>query len=253
MHVYLDLVMGLNFLVDFLLIVATNRLCGYPPQMGRGCLAAVFGGVYGGVCLIPSFRFLGNFLWRVVSLGLMAWIAFGWDRSAVRRGAVFILLSMALGGVALGIGSGDFWSLMAALGGIALLSIFVGNVGKNAFVPVELSYGDRQVKITALRDTGNTLRDPITGGQVLVVGADVAQKLTGLTKQQLKKPVESMGAIPGLRLIPYRAVGQSGGMLLALKFTGVKIGHWRGNSLVAFAPEGLSSDGTYQALTGGAV
>jgi stage II sporulation protein GA (sporulation sigma-E factor processing peptidase) len=105
--------------------------------------------------------------------------------------------------------------------------------------------------LTALQDTGNTLRDPITGRQVLVVGADVAQKLTGLTVQQLKKPVENVGLLPGLRLIPYRAVGQEAGLLLALKLPQVKIGTWQGNSLVAFAPEGLSPDGAYQALTGG--
>lgn len=253
MRVYVDLVAGLNFLVDFLLMLATNRLCGYPPETGRAAAAAALGGVYGGVCLIPDFHFLGSFLWRMVSFCAMTLIAFGLNKSAVRRGAVFILLSMALGGLAMGIGSGNFWSLMGAVGAVAVLCIFVGSVGQNRFVPVELSYGDKQVKIMALRDTGNTLRDPVTGSQVLVVGADVAQTLTGLTKQQLMKPVESMGAMPGLRLVPYRAVGQSGGMLLALRLSGVKIGHWKGSSLVAFAPEGLSSDGTYQALTGGAV
>jgi len=117
---------------------------------------------------------------------------------------------------------------------------------------VELSYGDKRVQLTALRDTGNTLRDPVTGRQVLVVDASTAGKLTGLSVQQLKKPVESVTALPGLRLIPYRAVGQAGGLLLALKIPQAKIGSWQGSALVAFAPEGLGSDGTYQALTGGA-
>ena len=116
---------------------------------------------------------------------------------------------------------------------------------------MELNYGDQKVKLTALQDTGNTLRDPVTGNSVLVVAGTVAQRLLGLTESQLRNPVESVGTVPGLRLISYRAVGQPGGMLLALRLPQVKIGKWQGSSLVAFAPDGLSVDGSYQALTGG--
>ena len=105
--------------------------------------------------------------------------------------------------------------------------------------------------MTALRDTGNTLKDPVTGADVLVVAQQVAEQITGLNSQQLSNPVESIGVIPGLRLIPYRTVGQSGGMLLALRIQKVKIGKQWGSRLVAFAPNGLCADGRYQALTGG--
>lgn len=254
MEVYLDVVILLNFLVDFLLLLGTNRLCGYPMGWGRAALAAGLGGIYGGVCLLPGFTFAGNFLWRCVSLALMAVIAFGLTGSALRRGLVFALLSMALGGVALGLGDGGFWALVAGAACIfALCALgFRGRIGGKNYVPVELSYGENRVRLTALQDTGNTLRDPVTGKPVLVIGADAAHKLTGLSRQQLQNPVESMGALPGLRLIPYRAVGKSGGLLLAMRLRDVKIGSWQGSSLVAFAPEGLSPEGAYQALTGGA-
>ena len=111
------------------------------------------------------------------------------------------------------------------------------------------------MRLTALQDTGNSLIDPLTGRSVLVVGADVAKKLLGLTREQLSMPAEAIvsAGVPGLRLIPYRTVGQAGGMLLGLRLQDVKIGHWKGSSLVAFAPEGLSEEGAYQALTGGVV
>ena len=255
MTVYLDLMIGLNFLVDFLLLLGTNRLCGYPAAPGRAALAAAFGGIYAGACLLQGFHFLGNTLWRTVSLVLMAVIAFGFRKSAFRRGVVFVLLSMALGGVALGLGNRSAASLAAAAGLILLLCVvgFRGTVGSAVYVPVELCYQDKKIRLTALRDTGNTLRDPITGRPVLVVGADTAQELTGLSRQQLERPVESISALPGLRLIPYRTVGNGSGMLLAMKVPKVKIGSWQGSSLVAFAPEGLSMQGEYQALTGGAV
>ena len=60
---------------------------------------------------------------------------------------------------------------------------------------------------------------------MLVVSSRVGQRLTGLTQEQLASPLETMAQrpIPGLRLIPYQAVGQNGGMLLGLRLDQVKI------------------------------
>ena len=46
MPLYLDLLILLNFLVDFLLMIATNRLSGYSNGIKKAALAAVFGGIY---------------------------------------------------------------------------------------------------------------------------------------------------------------------------------------------------------------
>lgn len=257
MKIYLDLVVILNFLVDFLLLLGTNRLSGFPLSPGRCALAALLGAVYSGACMLSGFRFLSNVLWRTVSLALMALIAFGCNRSAVKRGGVFLLLSMAMGGVALSFGKGDFLTLVISAVGIWMLCrvAFGSTVGEKEYVPITLFYGDHSVSLIALRDSGNTLRDPITGEQVLIIAGDVAEKLTGLTEAQLRTPLETLALrpIPGLRLIPYRAVGQTGGMLLALRFQKVKIGSRVQSAVVAFAPEGLGRGEVYQALTGGAI
>ena len=254
MEAYMSRVMLLNFLVDILLLLSANRLSGHPPHLLRCALGAALGGIYAAACMIPGFRFLGNALWRLVSLGLMAAVAFGMTFSAARRGLVLCLLSFALEGAALSIGQGG---AVGVLGGLVIVGILstVGlhrRVAEGGYVPVELSYGDRKVHLTALRDTGNTLRDPVTGQSVLVVDARTAQTLTGLTPQQLRDPVQTVGVLPGLRLVPYRSVGQPAGLLLAMKFQEVKIGSQRRSTLVAFAPDVLGAEGAYQALTGGA-
>ena len=151
--------------------------------------------------------------------------------SALRRGTVFAFLSLALGGAIIGLDRDGIVGIVSAAGIICLLCCFgfQGRIGGATYLPVELSYGDNHVRITALQDTGNTLRDPITGRQVLVVGADVAQQLTGLSRQQLRAPIETLGAFPGLRLIPYRTVGGSS-FLLAIRIPKVKIGSWQGST-----------------------
>ena len=255
MTVYLDLVVLLNFIVDFLLLIGTNRLCGFPAKPGRAAGAAALGGIYAGACMLPGFRFLGNTLWRLVSLGVMAVIAFGWNRSAIRRGVLFVFLSMALGGIALGLGGGGFGVLVASAAGVCLMCLigFRGRAGGREYVTVKLTYDGKMRSLTALRDTGNTLKDPITGESVLVVGAEIAEDLLGLTGAELLAPIETVGngRIPGLRLIPYRAVGQPGGMLLAVRMDEVVIGKQKCSGLVAFAPQNLGRGEEYQALAGG--
>jgi len=257
MTVYLDLVMGLNFLVDFLLLMGTNRLAGFPAGVRRAAWGALVGAVYAGGCLLPGFSFLGNLLWRTVSLVLISVIAFGWNAGARMRGVLFVVLSMALGGIALCMEQGGMPGLVlaaACLWGLCFAG-FRGRAGGRHYVNVLLQYRQKQLRLIGLQDTGNTLRDPVTGQQVLVTGAEVANRLTGLTAEQLRNPVETVasGILPGLRLIPYRAVGKEGGMLLGMKLPNTKVGTWQGSAIVAFAPEGLGKDSTYQVLTGGIV
>lgn len=256
MRVYVDGVMAVNFLVDFLLLLATNRLAGFPDGKKRLAAAAALGGVYGGVCLLPEFRFLGNLLWRIVSLIIMGVIAFGWNKSALRRCGIFLMLSLALGGLAVCVGRADIWALALAAVGLWCLSrlSFGEPVGSHKYIPLEITYGDRSVKLLALQDTGNTLRDPVTGEQVLVISRSAAARLTGLTQKQIQNPLETLteGAVPGLRLIPFRTVGQGSGMMLAMTFEQVMIDGKVHKALVAFAPENFESAAGYQALTGGA-
>lgn len=254
MVVYLDILLILNFFVDFFLLLGTNRLAGYGPSFRRAALAAALGAAYSALCLTPGFSFMGNLLWRTVCLGVMGGIAFGFQKNAARRCVLFYLLSMALGGVALGLKAGNALTLIFAAGGVAALCYFGfrGKLGKT-FVPVELTYGEKTLSLTALRDTGNSLRDPLTGQSVLIISPEAAERLTGLTRPQLKDPASAMGALPGLCLVPYRAVGKQGGLLLALRLKNVKIGSQTGKCTVAFAAEGLGGNGEYDALTGGSI
>jgi len=255
MEIYLDLVILLNFLVDFFLLKGANRLAGFPDITGRIVFAACVGGIYGGICLLPGFRFLGSFLWRITALAVISLIAYGWGMGTLRRGILFLLLSMAMGGIAIGLGNGSFLGVAGAAAAVGAMCVlgFRGKVFGREYVPVELAYGGKSLRLLALRDTGNTLTDPVTGQSVLVIDAKAAEHLLGLSASQLGDPIEAVRAavIPGLRLLPYRSIGKSAGMLVALRLEKVRIGEWEGSALVAFAPHELDGEGTYQALTGG--
>lgn len=254
MVVYLDGVVGLNFLVDWILLLGVNRMSGFPPGIIRAAAAAMLGGGYAGLCLIPGFSFLESMLWRCFSLGMMSLTAFGFGRSALRRGILFVFLSMALGGLAISFGGGSFWKIPGCAGALGILCRmgFQGKAGIRRFLPVQIRHNGTCLSLTALEDTGNTLRDPVTGESVLVVDRRTAQQLLGLTPEALAHPAEAILQYPqaGFRLIPYQTVGQQGGFLLGLRCESVSVGKQRTGGLVAFAPV-MFGNGAYSALTGG--
>lgn len=256
MAYYAGIVMVLNFAVELLLLLGTDRLCGYFTQWGRTVLAAGAGGLYAGACLVSQFSFMSSAVWHIFSLLLMVALAYGVSLSAARRGAVFLLLNMALEGVACGFSAESLWHLL--LGAVLILLMCVVGFYRGQGVqrlPVEIAHEGKLVHLTALRDTGNTLLDPVTGKPVLIISADAAYQLTGLTQGQLRTPLDTMvsSTVPGLRLIPYHTIGQNTGFLLAMRMQNIKIANKERSCLVAFAPEGLGREGTYQALTGGII
>lgn len=255
MVIYLDGVFLLNTAIDFLLLMSSNRLCGHSHSWRKSAAAALVGGVYSTLCIISTLSFLANPLCRIAMLLIMSYIAFGVSLVALRKTAFFILLSMALGGIVVGLGAGGIRSMLGAVACIFVLCSLggLGHPLNTKTIPVEIRKGNHYIKINALYDTGNLLRDPVSGAPVLVVGSDICEILTGLSANQLRNPIETLrsSAISGLRLIPYKTIGQNDGILLAQYFPVVKVGNVERGRLVAFSPEVLSNDGAYQALTGG--
>ena len=245
MVIYLDAFMGLNFLVDLCLLLGVNRLSGHPPGVKRAAAAAALGGGYAGMSMVPGFSFLANGLWRLVSLGLMGWTAFGADRSGWSRSMLFMLLSMALGGLALSLNTGGT-GLPICAGGLALLCRMGFRTRGGDVIPGVVTYRGHTVRVLALRDTGNTLRDPITGETVTVLSPGVGKRL-GIPVEVLCDPAGAMQ--PGVRLIPARTVG-GGGLLAAVRCEAVMLGGKAAGTLVAFAREEFGN-GEYNALTGG--
>lgn len=236
----------LAWLVNFLLLRAASRLLGEETRVTHLALGALIGALGVALSLLPDARWLHAPMYRWLLLTLMCLLAYGIRRRFLMLFFVFALLHFSVGGLSAQINE----PIRIVLGAVGIgLASFLAGREKN-YVPVEINYHEKSIRITALFDTGNMLRDPITGQGVLVVDADTAEELTGLTQQQLLTPVESLNVLPGLRLIPYTAVGTKG-FLLALRIPQVKVGRRQGAVVVAFAPQRFSKN--HQALTGGNV
>jgi sigma-E processing peptidase SpoIIGA len=249
---YVGFIMLLNMGIDFFLLLCSDFLCGHTPRMRRALLAAALGGAYAGVCLLPGIGVAAESGSRILCLVIIGALCFGFEKDSAYRCAVFMLLVLMVDGIATGfVGSHRAEVAAMAISTLVICGYRLWDIRPDRdLVQLEMAYGGRRMRITALRDTGNGLVDPVTGESVIVVNAGIAFAFTGLTKQQLQNPTEALGSIQGLRMIPYKTVGNAGGMLLALRFPEVRVGNRYTSALVAFAPEGLGEDGRFQALTG---
>ena len=148
--VHICLVMFYNFVVNFLLILGTDRLSGFPPSLCRVSLAAGVGGVYGGLCLVPSFYFLGHYLWRVVALIATGVVAFGCDLGAARRCVIFLVLCMALSGLVWSVGNVSAPVVLVSAVALNVLCYigFRGRIGCQEYVKVELNFGGKRLPLT---------------------------------------------------------------------------------------------------------
>ena len=283
MTVYLDTAFAVNGSVNYLLLLSAACLAGAPLQRGRFLLAAALGGLYAAASFVPALAFLRTAGMKAVLLAVMALTAFGARRQTVKLALLFAAISAALAGTAmlaaqllrldpLLLPGGVFYPLrarailfLAALCcGLCHLIFSRVTAHSGQLVPLTLRIGTRTgmrtVPLTALLDTGNTLKDPLTGESVLVVDGSIAAQLlpdAGLSTASLADPAGLFASLSEqypfcrFRLIPYRAVGTVSGLLLAVR---CEVSGKSGKpelKLVAFSPTPVSQTGEFDALIGG--
>ncbi|MDP2872642.1 MAG: sigma-E processing peptidase SpoIIGA [Bacillota bacterium] len=291
MTVYLEAVIGLNFLIDLVLLALVGLSLGLPLRAGRVAAGALIGGVYAAVHLggaLPPVSGTAGKLAVALLMVLVAYPSRGLAPAA-RAFGVFCLASVAAGGFALALAAGG--GLAAAAGGAIVLGrgarsvlpyALAGSAGlvylaggalakaagwRRQCLDSIIVVGPREARVSALLDTGNELRDPITRQPVLVVEfAAISDLLPPQVREgyALGRPEVVAAAVgpgaPGegwagrVRLLPFRALGTSRGLLLGFRPDAVVVEgprHARrriDGLIVAVSPVPLGGGSGYQAL-----
>lgn len=273
--VYIDLLFLLNFIANYLLLLAAGRMAGAVLRRWRIGLGAAAGALYAVLVFLPWLGWLAHWLCKLAAGVLIALIAYGGERYLLRVAVLFFGASAALAGAVLGLellgnvsltlDHGVFYSqldirllLLLFVACYFVLSLFFRRIGRHGgeLVGLEIALNGGVVVLTALRDTGHTLTDPATNRPVVVVYWQALSKLLP-DWVDVDTPIDSLERCHAAgsrqaRLIPYRAVGVEHGMLLALRTQGVRAdGKPLGKLLVALSPTPVDDGGGYQALLGG--
>lgn len=231
--VYVDVLFLVNWVMDYVLLWAVCAVMGLQRKKVRLGLAAALGA--GWVCVIAVFSLPYLIKEGVTWLGissLMIWIACRPRKLSdfLNRICVLYLVAFLAGGglnliyfhtsagvylkqVVLGIQRVNSSGVGVILGSIAMILTVTKLLDtmekqkkrrKNRYV-AELYFGERRVLVDGFIDTGNRLKEPITGKIVHILQEDVAASLMSAEN----KPMSF--------LVPYHAVGTESGLLTAIR------------------------------------
>ena len=271
--VYLDSVFLFNALLDYLLFLSTARLAGIPLRRRRYLLCGVLGGLYAAAVCLPGGGFLTETLVKAGVGLLLALIAFGRETHFLRLTLLTVAIACALAGTVLALGllagqhipnaRGIFYTnvngktlLLSASGVYLLLTVIFRAAAAHGIrgecLPVTVCLLGQTVALTALLDTGNSLRDT-AGEPVLTAERRCFSQLPPAL--QTYTPAEALPLLrqcfPELKpqLLPVRTAS-GGGLLLSVKSDWAEIDgrRWPG---LRIALTDTELGGGYTALWGG--
>lgn len=262
-QVYVDLLILVNLVMDFLILWATGKLAGLKTGFWRLTLGALVGAAYSLVVFFPDVPLFSSAIAKVLCSVCMILVAFAplGRGSFIRSVAYLYLISFAMGGAVVavmylkdqpysiqvingvGVSTGDFrYSWLAAGIGVAILLGYGGFAYvRSNWLQQSLLHGltiyfkQQEITILALLDTGNLLLDPLSHSPVIVVEAQALQSIlpasllhmvrTGGDEYNLQGLTPDLEKDWGtrLRVIPFNSVGRSHGLLLGFRPDGVEI------------------------------
>lgn len=137
-----------------------------------------------------------------------------------------------------------WYILGAGMVGYHVLSWWLAQMGKKRRMDiyrVKIRGGQNEIELDALLDTGNSLREPISGKPVLVVEEESFHKLAGV-----KNPEK-------LKIIPYHSVGKENGIMEGYEVPEILIKGREENLrcqkvIVGISKNKVSASGKYQMI-----
>lgn len=272
---------GMTLLMHYLILWATSGIRDLPTTRlriaGAAFLASMldFGVIFllavGAIPMPPAV------LLALASMIPAALIAFGWPsfrEYSLAVGYVYVISVVGGGGAYAAsylTGGNELAAFVAAIGTVLLMAeLGWGLVHRKVrewllYVPIEIRFGDRKVRVNALIDTGNRLKDPITGSPVIVLEYSA---ISGILPRSVREAFMAYerGDIASVseriigsswssrfRVIPFATIGKDKGMLIGFRADEVTIiegkkGPSTRNAVVGIHMQRLSPEGSFKAL-----
>ena len=256
MTIYVDIVLLENLCMNYIILFGTAYIIKIKVKHIRILLASLIGAVYAVLAYAGVFPIYANLITKIILSICMTYIAFNPKKlkGLIKELILFYLVSFALGGCAFallyivrpqdifmknGVYIGTYPLKIALLGGITgfIITYVAIKIVKTRITKNEIIYKaiikieEQEIEINVLLDTGNMLKDPISGDAVIMVEKNKLYKI--LPNEMLDNTnkflggefenAESLEYRKRIRFIPFTSVGKQNGMLLGIKPDLVKI------------------------------
>ena len=234
MTVYADVLLIINLFVNYALLLCSARIMKKRVKRFRILLGAVVGSVYGLVILLPEIPKPLELIMRIAVTALIVFCTFGYTnpQKFLRCFFTFFAVSMGFGGVML-----VLWLTVAPVGMvysngavyfdinigilavstvvcfavISLISYFIERrAPKKSSAIVTVTVNGKSVKLNAITDTGNSLKESFSGYPVAVAEKSELQSILPKPIIDYYENLNINAENSGIRLIIHKTVSGTG-------------------------------------------
>ena len=294
MTVYLDIIFIENILMNYIILFATLVIikvkCKY--QQIRLILSSIVGSIYAIIVYLNILPIYSNVLSKIILSIVMTYISFNPKslRQLLKQLLIFYLVSFIFGGCTFaliyfikpanviinnGVFVGTYPIKVTIIAGTLAFVItqiaFKINKSKlnsqNTFYDTEIFFGNKVLKVKALLDSGNMLRDPISKLPVIIVekeklkniiSADFLNYIEEFLGGDNKRKCENDNVkeyLSKVRMVPFMSIGKENGMLTGIRVDKIKVRTEdievnRDNVIIGIYDKKLTKDNKYNALIG---
>lgn len=287
MTIYIDIVLLENIFMNYIILFATATINKVEIKLMRIFFGSLLGGIYAIVAYVSELELYKTLTLKILLSIAIVYIALnpGTLKKCFKQLLIFYLTSFTFGGTAFalmyyikpteifmqnGIYIGSYPLKIAILGGIVgFVTIVIafktikGKISsKNMYCKIEIELEKQKVESYAMIDTGNLLKEPISGIPVIIVENDILKNIMPSeilenTEEIIEGKIEKVPLeyINKLRVIPFTSLGMPNGMLIGIKAEKIII-HTEDekiqneNIIIGLYNKKLSKTGKYTSLIG---
>ncbi len=288
MTIYIDIILLENLCMNYIMLFATGLINKVQIKKMKILLSSLLGATYAVVSMLNIIQAYSSLILKILLSIAMIYLAFSPKNIKLlfRQLIIFYLVSFAFGGCAFallyfvkpeeilirnGVFIGTYPIKIAIMGGI--LGFLIVNIAfksikkkftkEDLFCNVIIRFEEKEINVKALIDTGNLLKDPISGLPVIVVEKTKVEEI--IPKYVLKNFNKTLGGednvniedkyISRFRVIPFSSLGKQNGLLLGFKADEVKIETDEttrniSNVIIGIYEKSLTKNGAYTGLIG---
>lgn len=291
MTIYIDVVIIENMVMNYIILFATGIVLKTKIKHLRLILASLIGAIYSIITYISSIQIYSNMIMKIILSIIIVYIAYNPQSIKImwKQLIIFYLTSFVFGGAAFaliyiikpqeilmrnGLFLGTYPLKTVILGAIIAFIIIITAFKivktkiskKDMFCTINVKINNKEITAKAMIDTGNLLKEPITGKPVVVlehtilydcIPKEILNNLENILGGDFEKVPENikMEYISKLKLIPFTSLGKQNGMLLGIKPQNIKIINdnlevEREDVIIGIYNKSLTKRGEYNALVG---
>ena len=290
MTIYIDIIIVENLIMNYIIIYATGVISKSKISHLRVFLASTIGAIYAITEYISKLKIYSNILVKIILSIIIVFVSFYPQsmKKMFKQLILFYLTTFTFGGVATyliyvlrpqdiiiknGMYVGTYVLKVIFIGAIVgtIILIIAFKFAKNKITKkdmickIKIKLNGKEIVLDTMVDTGNMLKEPLTGNPVVIVEKTSLYDL--MPKEILNNTESILGGdfkeipenikneyISRLKIIPFSSLGKQNGMLIGIKPEKLEVINEqieeKNNTIIGIYNKSLTKRGEYKALIG---